>query len=338
VSVVVPAYNEAGIFEQNLTALCRYLTSLEGLYRWEIVVVDDGSSDETAKLADSIVLREPNVRVLHHGANYGLGRAFQSAFEECRGDYIVTLDLDLSYSPDHIERLLERIRDSHAQVVIASPYMKGGRVSNVPWVRRTLSIWANRFLALTARRSLTTLTGMVRAYDSRFVRCLDLSASGMDINPEIVYKALLLKGHVEEVPAHLDWRLQNTARDKRRSSMKLMRQTAAVLLAGYLFRPVMFFIVPGLLSVLFSLYANGWVVVHSIEQFSHLPEADAFWGRVSVAVAGAYQISPHTFVLGIGCLMLGTQLVSLGILALQNQRYFELMFHLGTSIYGSVRD
>ena len=53
----------------------------------------------------------------------------------------------LSYSPDHIEKMLAKIRETRAKIVIASPYLKGGKVSNVPWLRKTLSKWANRFLA-----------------------------------------------------------------------------------------------------------------------------------------------------------------------------------------------
>jgi glycosyltransferase involved in cell wall biosynthesis len=337
VSVVIPAYNEAAILEQNLTALCRHLTSLEREYRWEILLIDDGSSDETGSLAESFAAREPNVRVLHHVTNCGIGRAFQSAFDECQGDYIVVVDLDLSYSPDHIEKLLARIRTTHAQIVVASPYMDGGRVSNVPWLRRTLSVWANRFLSVTVKGSLSTLTGMVRAYDARFVRGIDLSSDGMDVNPEIIHKALLLKARVEEVPAHLDWKLQNAVGKKRRSSMRLVRQIMAVLLAGYLFRPVMFFIVPGLLLLSFSAYVNAWVVIHFFERFGEFNELTWFFSRASAAVAASYRTAPHTFIVGIGSLMLGIQLISLGILALQSQRYFEEIFHLGTAVYGAVR-
>jgi glycosyltransferase involved in cell wall biosynthesis len=337
VSVIVPAYNEAAILEQNLQALCRHLRSLEDEYRWEVVFINDGSSDETGSLAERFAQIEPNLRVIHHAGNGGLGRAIQTAFDECRGDYLVVLDLDMSYSPDHIEKLLTRIRDAHAQVVVASPYMKGGQVTNVPWLRRMLSVWANRFLSLTAKGSLTTLTGMVRAYDGRFVRSMDLSSTGMDVNPEIIFKAMMLKGRIEEVPAHLDWRLQNAVGKKRSSSMKLARQMAAVLLAGYLFRPVVFFIVPGLLLLACSAYVNAWVLTHLINEYARLSTDLSILHRLSYAGEGAFKLAPHTFVAGIGSLTIAIQLLSLGIVALQNQRYFELMFHLGSSIYGSVR-
>jgi glycosyltransferase involved in cell wall biosynthesis len=169
ISVVVPAFNESLILEDNLARLCSYLELLEDEYRWELIVVNDGSSDDTGELADAFASRYSNVFVVHHEMNAGLGQALRTGFDYAQGDYVVTLDLDLSYAPEHIERLLTKIRQSNAKIVVASPYMEGGKVSNVPWLRKWLSIWANRFLAVAARRNVATFTGMVRVYDAEYL-------------------------------------------------------------------------------------------------------------------------------------------------------------------------
>lgn len=338
VSVVVPAFNEAAIVEKNLAALCQYMESLEDEYRWEIVVVNDGSADGTGRLVDAFARTRSNILVLHHHVNFGLGQALKFAFKHCRGEYIVTMDLDLSYSTDHIRRLLTKIRETKAKVVVASPYMKGGDISNVPWLRRTLSVWANRFLSATAKGTLSTLTGMVRVYDARFLKTLNLRAMGMEINPEVIYKAMMLRGRIEEVPAHLDWRLQNAAGPKRKSSMKVLRHTLSTVISGFLFKPFMFFVIPGLGLLLFSLYVNAWMLVHFFAAYQKFPEYAWFFDRASAAVATAYQQAPHTFLVGLMSLTLAIQFISLGILALQSKRYFEEIFHLGTTIYKTSRD
>jgi glycosyltransferase involved in cell wall biosynthesis len=338
VSLVVSVYNEAAILETNLHSLCQYMESLEDEYRWEIILVNDGSTDNTGARAEIFARGRDNVRVLHHGQNFGLGQAFQLAFDRCRGDYIVTLDIDLSYSPDHIKKLLTKIRETKAKIVVASPYMAGGKTSDVPWLRRMLSIWANRFLSITAKGSLSTLTGMVRAYDARFLRALNLKSTGMEINPEIIYKAMLLNAQVEEIPAHLDWHFQKAEGVQRRSSMRVLRHTFAVLLSGFLFRPVMFFIIPGLALLLFAFYVNTWMFIHFLDQYQNLPQHTWFFGRASAAVAAAYQQSPHTFIVGGLALMLAIQLMSLGILALQSKSYFEEIFHLSTTIHKWTRE
>ena len=337
-SLIVPAHNEAAVLEHNLTALCQYMHTLEGEYRWELILVNDGSSDETGALADQFARSLSKVRVLHHRVNCGLGQALRTAVSECAGDYLVVLDLDLSYSPRHIESLLKRLRETRAQIVVASPYTKGGQVSNVPWLRRVLSVWANRFLSLAAKSDLTTLTGMTRAYDGRFLRTLDLTSTGMEINPEIIHKALMLKARIEEVPAHLDWRLQVAVGQKRTSSIRVLSQITAVLLAGYLFRPVMFFILPGLAILAVAMYANAWLFVHFLQEWQNFPQYSWLFSRASAAVAAAYQQAPHTFIIGLMGSVLAIQLLSLGILALQSQRYFEEIFHLGTTIYRRTRE
>ncbi len=332
VSLVVPAYNEAALIGNSLRRLCSYMRGLEADYRWEIVLVNDGSVDDTSAIAEEFARATPEVRVFHHITNFGLGQAFRFAFRQCRGEYIITLDADLSYDVEHIARLLERIRATRAKIVVASPYMKGGEISNVPWLRRTLSVWANRFLAKTSRSSLSTLTSMVRAYDARFLRSLNLRARGMDVMPEIIYKAMLLGARVEEIPAHLDWSLLKEA-PARRSSMRLWSHTLRTILSGFLFRPVIFFLLPGLLMLAFAIYSNGWVIAHFMDQYHQLGQYPDFFARSSAAVGAAFAASPHTFIVGIASLMIAIQLISLGVLSLQSKSYFEELFHLASTIY-----
>jgi hypothetical protein len=222
--------------------------------------------------------------------------------------------------------------------VVASPYAEGGRTSNVPWLRRTLSVWANRFLSATAERGLSTLTGMVRVYDARFVRTLNLRSMGMEINPEVIYKAMLLRARIDEVPAHLDWHRQNAAGPRRRSSMRVLGHVVSTLLSGFLFTPFMFFVIPGFALLLFSLYVNAWMLHHFVTEYQNFPQVTWFFSRASAAVAAAYQQAPHTFFVGLMSLTLAVQFISLGILALQSKRYFEEIFHLGTTIYRCARD
>jgi glycosyltransferase involved in cell wall biosynthesis len=333
VSILVPAYNESALIAKNLSILCDYMKTLENEYRWELVVVNDGSTDRTGELADAFAESHPNVRVLHHPSNFGLGQALRFGFRNCRGSYIVTLDLDLSYAPEHVAELLGVLRRTGAKVVAASPYMEGGRITNVPWLRRVLSVWANRFLSFAAKGSLSTLTGMVRAYDARFLRSLSLRSMGYEINPEIVHKATLLRGKIEESPAHLDWSLQRAPETNRRSSVKFVAQTASVLLSGFLFRPVIFFIVPGTLLLLFALYVGAWAVIHFLDQWPNFTQYTWFFDRASAALAASFAQFPHTFIVGSISLLLSLQLLMLGILSLQSKSYFEELFSISSALH-----
>ena len=338
VSVIVPAFNEAALLESTLTVVCSYMESLHDRYRWELIVVNDGSKDGTGRIADEFAASRTGVRIVHHPRNRGLGQALKSGFQASRGDYVMVLDSDLSYAPDHIGLLLDQIEQSQAKVVVASPYAKGGKVSDVPWLRRVMSAWANRFLAGVARCSLSTLTGMVRVYDGRFIRALSLKSVGMEVSPEIIYKSLLLRAPIEEIPAHLDWRLQRTVHAGRTSSMRVIPHILSTIFTGFIFSPFIFFLLPGLALLTLAVYTNAWMLIHFYEHYQALTQYDWFFTRASVAVGQAYQAFPHTFIVGGLSSMLAIQLISLGVLSLQSKQYFEEMFHLASAMYQYMRE
>ena len=330
VSVVVPAYNEALILMQSLTSLYAYLQALSDDYEWEVVVVNDGSQDETGAIAEAFAGSRPEVRVLHHAVNFRLGQALRYAFNTCRGDYVVTIDCDLSYAPEHIGLLLERLREDHAKIAVASPYMKGGETTGIPFGRRVLSRGANRFLSVASGGHLSTLTGMVRAYDRPFLSSLSLRSMGTDINTEILYKAQLLNARVVEVPAHLDWSSQQAA-PERESKMQIGRSTSAYAFSGFMFRPVAFFIIPGLVILAFALYNLGWLAYNILAEYSSL--SGGFEPRMSEAFANTFDVRPHAYFVSGFTLVIAVQLLSLGIMASQQKRYFEELFHVSTATY-----
>ena len=342
VSIVVPAFNEAAILAKNVEILCDYMRGLEDRYRWELIIINDGSTDETAAVADACAKRYKNVYVLHHPYNFRLGQALRFAFSQARGDYVVVMDVDLSYAPYHIEHLLEKICATRAKVVIASPYMKGGRVSNVPWFRKLLSKWANRYLCLTVTRDrfsdkVTTVTGMVRAYDREFLSSLNLKAMDVDINAEILYKAMILRARILEVPAVLDWGVEKAAAGNglnRRSSLRVFRSIVQSLISGFMFRPFAFFVFPGIFFVGLSLYPLMWTLINTLDNLDDLAGQGLSLGyRLSEAIGMVFHDRPHAFVVGGFALIVGIQLFNLGLMALQSKRYFEELFHFNTRIY-----
>ena len=151
----------------------------------------------------------------------------------------------------------------------------------------------------------------------------------MDIMPEVVHKSMILGGSIVEIPGRLDWGPQREFSDSRFSSMQIVKHLFATILAGFIFRPFLFFIIPGLAMAAFSAYVNFWLFVHYFEALDELGKAgsSATW---SGAFALAYQHYPNTFVFGVLTAMLAVQLVGLGILALQNKQYFDELFDLGS--------
>ncbi len=331
ISIVLPAYNEESIIVNNTNKVVQYLENLNK-YNWEIIVVNDGSKDNTGILADSLSKDNNKIRVFHHFVNKNLGHALRTGFLNARGEYIVVLDLDLSYSVDHIERLVDAIIRECADIVIASCYMKGGKVTAVPFQRALMSKFVNRFMKLAAQEKFYTFTGMVRAYRSEFIKYINLKTKDYEINPEILYKSMILRARIIEIPAHLDWTEQNKMKGKRKSNMHVMKGVFSGLMTGFIFRPYIFFLGVGLITSILSLYIIAWIFLHTIHVMPTLNiDVNFIDDRFSYAVAKVFRDRPHAFFVGGFTFVVAIQFLSLGFMSLQSKRYFEELFHLGST-------
>ncbi len=244
-TVVVPALDEAPTVADTIVRIAAVLTAELPDRAWEILVVDDGSTDGTAAAARAAAatVERPGlaVRVLRHAANFGLGTALRTGFAASTGDVVVVLDCDLSYDPAHIPGLVAALADR--QVAIASPYMAGGQALHVPRALERRSRLANRFLAAASNSRIRTFTGMVRAYDGPFLRSLSLKATDHRINVEILYKTQVMRGEIVEVPATLDWGgLAHRSERSRNRAGRSRAMTYRTMLDGVLFRPYLVFL------------------------------------------------------------------------------------------------
>jgi glycosyltransferase involved in cell wall biosynthesis len=131
VTVVVPAFNEEGTIDELLR---RLIEVADG--GWQIIVVNDGSSDATANLLQEWT-RAANVQVLHYAENRGKGAAVRTGLEHATGDVVVIQDADLEYDPTELPELVAAFRDERVQAVFGIRY---GPHSRLPWTRFRLAV------------------------------------------------------------------------------------------------------------------------------------------------------------------------------------------------------
>ncbi len=144
--IVLPAFNEQADLPRLLERID--LSLEEAGQRYEILIIDDGSTDSTAEIAEQWANKMP-LQVRSHSTNMGLGATLRDGLEwACEmaqeDDVIITLDADNSHTPELIVRMIRAIREGH-DVVIASRFRAGSRVRGVPFSRRILS-WAARIM------------------------------------------------------------------------------------------------------------------------------------------------------------------------------------------------
>jgi undecaprenyl-phosphate 4-deoxy-4-formamido-L-arabinose transferase len=157
VSVVVPVYNEEGNLPELLRRLAAVLDASGNAY--ELVFVDDGSSDRSLELLKEAAGQRPDrIRVLELARNFGQHQAILAAFQHVTGDVIVTLDADLQNPPEEIPKLLAKVAEGHD---VVGGIRKDRRDS---LARRAASALVNRVTVTITRLRLTDFGCMLRAY------------------------------------------------------------------------------------------------------------------------------------------------------------------------------
>ncbi len=198
ISLVVPCYQEED-------ALGAFGPALEGLDAFEVLFVDDGSTDGTAGRLTVFAAADARVRIRTHATNRGVGAAMRTGLEAARGDVVVVYDADRTYAPETIPRLVAAVVDG-ADVATASPWADGGGATGVArgrvWLSRAGS-WAYARVLGRRGRGVRTFTCAFRAYRRSWIPRLGFCSDGFGAAAEILGLALLEGARVVEVPARL---------------------------------------------------------------------------------------------------------------------------------------
>jgi hypothetical protein len=219
ISVVVPMHNEEEGVAATLTRLREALDGTRG--SWEIVVVDDGSTDETRARALEAARGDERIRIVSYAPRGGRGRALRRGFAAAQGELVTSIDADLSYDPEHVVRMVEALEaDPGLDIVLASAYMPGGSVAGVPPKRLWISRLGNAVLRRAYGSRWHTLTCIVRGYRRRALERLALNSDGKEIHLEVLSKAIACKMAIREIPGHL------RARQKGQSKFRCGRTSA----------------------------------------------------------------------------------------------------------------
>ncbi len=214
ISFVFPAFNEAENLRRFPQEVIPVFDQLGESY--EIVVIDDGSVDDTYAVASSLGGR---VRAVKHDHNKGLGAAIRTGIAESRGDLLVTMDTDLTFAPSLVASLLERFKKGDVDVVSGSPKL-AGYGKDIPSYRVAVSFMSTLIYSIIFGRWITAVTPVFRLYRRADLLDLPLQATGFDINAEILFYLVRRGKRVAEVPAMLTQRVHGESKLDYKKEMK----------------------------------------------------------------------------------------------------------------------
>lgn len=183
-SVVIPVYNE----EKYISTTIQHVldVKLENV-SIEIVVVDDGSKDQTMEIIQGLANKHPEIKVYKQPVNMGKGAALRRGFQESSGDIILIQDADLEYDPGDYPTLLKPILEDKADVVYGSRFLGGPH--------RVLYFWhfaGNQFLTLlsniTTNLNLTDMETGYKVFRAEVIKDVPLKSNRFGFEPEVTAK------------------------------------------------------------------------------------------------------------------------------------------------------
>lgn len=204
-TIIVPVYNE----EKTIGKVLEKLFTIRLSCAIEIIVIDDGSTDNTKKVVSSVsksqIKNHADFRMLFHQNNLGKGQALKSGFEHASGNYILVQDADFEYDPDDIPKLLAPIlhgkkRKSKRNTVA----VYGSRFKNNRNVMPKAYYWGNKFLTLMTNIlfgcALTDMETGYKLLPASFIKDIIIKSKHFDIEPEITAKLIKNNIPIVEVP------------------------------------------------------------------------------------------------------------------------------------------
>lgn len=199
VLVVLPTYNEA----ENIDRVLRRIR--HSLAAATVLVVDDGSPDGTADIAERVGKELGNIEVLRRHEKSGLGSAYRAGFRwglDRQFDACVEMDADLSHEPEALPDLVGAL-GSGCELAVGSRYVPGGVIPNWAWHRRLLSRGGNVYASALLDLGVADSTSGFRVYAASVLRRIDLDrirADGYGFQIEMTYQAKQAGATVVEVP------------------------------------------------------------------------------------------------------------------------------------------
>lgn len=179
-SVIMPAYNEEATLRLSAKRV------LESEWVQELVIVDDGSTDQTAEIARS--LDDSRVTFLQQPTNQGKGAALRRGFQAAKADYVVVQDADLEYDPQEYAELLQPLLDGRADVVYGSRFMAGRP-------HRVLYFWhsvGNKFLTITSNMftnlNVSDMETCYKMFRREVIQSVEIEENRFGFEPEITAK------------------------------------------------------------------------------------------------------------------------------------------------------
>jgi glycosyltransferase involved in cell wall biosynthesis len=193
ISIIIPCYNEIATINQIINKIIETIS-----YDYEIIVVDDYSTDGTREVLEN-QLKDKIFKVLLNEKNFGKGYSLKKGISNATGDIIVIQDADLEYDPSEYPKLVEPIKDGHADVVYGSRFTGSEEKAVLFFWHRVGNFLLTTFSNMLTNLNLTDMEVGYKAFKSEILKKIDLKENRFGFEPEITAKIAKMNLKIYEV-------------------------------------------------------------------------------------------------------------------------------------------
>ncbi|WP_340819085.1 flippase-like domain-containing protein [Methanolobus sp. WCC4] len=202
ISIVVPAHNEEGNLYNLFTRLIPALEQNKETRDFEVVIVNDNSTDKTAVIIDDFASKDPRIKPVHRTSTPGFGNAIKTGLKKASGNIMIPVMADLSDDPNDIQKLVWKIEEGY-DIAYGSRFCKGGSTNSYPKKKMLANRTFNNTVRLLFGIRHKDVTNAFKAYRKEVLDAIgidNLEATGFDLTVEIPLKAHILGFSSAEVP------------------------------------------------------------------------------------------------------------------------------------------
>ena len=204
-TIAVPFYNEEDSIKNFKMQLDSLLNKLKDI-SVEVLLVDDGSYDDTHALLNDFFHMDKNIRIIQHANNQNLGGFLKTCQDLCTTEYIVFLDSDCTFNPMLILEMINSREFGQTDIINGSPFHPDGSIKGVKKSRTLLSKISNSSYRILINRNVYTYTSIFKMYKSSVFKKVPIETIGFVSVCEVFVKCLLNGASVSEFPCSLELR------------------------------------------------------------------------------------------------------------------------------------
>ena len=192
ISVVIPCYNE----EQTVLQIVKKVQGVLVDNEYEIIIIDDFSTDNTKQVIDSIIANDNSVKAIIHDKNKGKGAALRSGFNRSSGDVIIIQDADLEYDPNEYIKLLKPIMTGKADVVYGSRFKSGAEARVLYYWHRLGNLFLTWLSNIFTNLNLTDMETCYKVFRKEVLDQIIIEEDRFGFEPEITAKIAKIRPRI----------------------------------------------------------------------------------------------------------------------------------------------